>query len=192
MREDSVSNNTLRERYLSIKKRSKSDYNNILILVAKAENLSMNEAAFLMGVVPQNIHVKLNNLVALGLLSRERKQGRQNVKEYQYSLASDIDSHELQELTGDDLPPEINERLQQLLSAVPVNMTQPIGHIETIQTPIPKAQELHHKSSLPDSIADQLLAKLPNFDPTWPEEMQSRWMASFEAITRRIMEETDD
>lgn len=192
MKEDSVSNATLRERYLSIKQGSKTEYAILLTLIRRAGELSMNEAASLKGVAPQNIHVKLKRLEDKGLLAREKRAGRQNIKEYQYFLAEDIDPNELQKLTGDDLPPEINERLQQLLAGTPIDVAKPVDRIETVRPIMPKDQETQRLSFLPKTVADQLLNKLPDFDPTWPEDMQNRWMASFEAITRRIMEESDN
>ena len=192
MREDSEQPLNLHDIYAGIKERgSKRDYDILLTSVRRAGKLSMNEVAFLKDATPQSVHVKLKRLVECGLLKREKEVGRQNISEYQYFLAPGVDPNQLQKLTGDDLPDEINERLRALLEGDYSEPSKSKSRIE-VSPSTSDSQKSSSRPPQPKSAADLLISKLPDFDPAWPEEMQNRWMASFEAITKRLTEESDN
>lgn len=187
---------SLLERYSAAKKGAREnsliEYDTVLTLIAQARQLSMNELSFIFDVPPQNIHVKLKRLLKYGLIEREKREGRKGVREYQHFLASDVDPAELQALTGDDLPSTVRDRLQNVIQGKLIQVHQPTsGRVETT-LPTTESQESIFQSPQAKSSADVLISKLPDFDPTWSKDMQNRWMASFEAITKRLMEESDN
>ncbi|MBD2233331.1 MarR family transcriptional regulator [Phormidium tenue] len=187
---------SLQERYLAVKKGAREnsliDYDSLLILIRQAGSLSMNELSAIFDVPPQNIHVKLDRLLKYGLIERERRKGRKGVREYQHFLAADVDPAELQALTGDELPSTVSDRLRIVIHEERIQSHQPplSRTKETLSTT--KSQESVFQPPQAKSAADQLISKLPDFDPTWSKEMQNRWMASFEAITKRLTEESDN
>lgn len=190
---------SLQERYTAAKKgaRAKSDvpYDPLLILLSHHE-LSMNEIAFLFDVPPQNTHVKLKRLRDYGLIKREKKEGRSGVKEYQHFLAPDVDPTELQELTGDELPPEVNERLQQLLSGDQIDIHQPLKRVEAPLSVVKNPTGQSSRSFQPTTLnkrVEQLCSRLPIWDEAWPDEKgKNIWMSSFKAITKlRLMDEVE-
>lgn len=199
MNNDSGSFENLRERYKAAKKgaRAKSDipYDPLLILLSHRK-LSMNEIAFLFDVPPQNAHIKLKRLRDYGLIEREKKKGRNGVKEYQHFLAPDVDPTELQELTGDELPPEVSERLQKLLHGDQIDIHQPLKRIETplpvAKTPTGQSSRSFQPATLNERV-EQLCSRLPVWDEAWPDEKgKNIWMTSFKAITKlRLMDESD-
>lgn len=187
---------SLLERYSAAKKGAREnsliEYDTVLTLIAQARQLSMNELSFIFDVPPQNIHVKLKRLLKYGLIEREKREGRKGVREYQHFLASDVDPAELQALTGDDLPSTVRDRLQNVIQGKLIQVHQPTsGRVETT-LPTTESQESIFQAPQAKSSADVLISKLPDFDPTWSKDMQNRWMASFEAITKRLMEESDN
>ena len=195
MNDDSDLHKSLQERYSAAKKGSRENslinYDTLLILMIIAGALSMNELSFIFNVPPQNIHVKLKRLLKYGLIEREKREGRKGVREYQHFLASDVDPSELQALTGDDLPSTVRDRLQSVIYGEPIQSHQPISDRVEAKLSTTERQESIFQPPQAKSSADVLISKLPDFDPTWPKDMQNRWMASFEAITKRLMEESD-
>lgn len=187
---------SLPERYSAAKKGAREnsliEYDTVLTLIAQARQLSMNELSFIFDVPPQNIHVKLKRLLKYGLIEREKREGRKGVREYQHFLAADVDPAELQALTGDELPSTISDRLQSVLHGEPIQSHQPPSSRVEATLSTTKSQESAFQPPLAKSATDRLISKLPDFDPTWPKEMQNRWMASFEAITKRLAEESDN
>ncbi len=184
----------LQERYSAAKKGAREnsliDYDTLLILMRQAGPLSMNELSAIFDVPPQNIHVKLKRLLKYGLIEREKREGRKGGREYQHFLAADVDPAELQALTGDELASTISDRLESVIHEERIQSHQPPLSRTKATLSTTKSQESVFQPPQAKSAADRLISKLPDFDPTWSKEMQNRWMGSFEAITKRLAEES--
>jgi predicted transcriptional regulator len=159
-------------RLQKIRPSSRADHFNLVRLIARSGQLTMNDLASEIGLRPQNVHSRLQRLIGLKILSRS-KEGAQ---EFCYHLAPDI--------TRD---------------AVEAFATS----IETVTPPIQEVSaEMKSKSTSPRheasskgeglDLATILAEKLPDFDPSWPLEVQQRWLASLERIAEMGADQKTD
>lgn len=52
---------------------------------------------------------------------------------------------------------------------------------------VPQHHEGVEQMAVSASLADILMQKLPNFDPTWSDEVQQKWLAAFDEISKRLL-----
>lgn len=134
------------------------NYLKLLTMIDEAGEATMQGLADKSGELRQTIHSRLDRWLKLCVVRRERRIANGN-SEFVYYLAPNIKGSEIRELV------KIYDEKQAggVMNNGPVSKPQP-------------------SKEAADDKTTQLLAKLPDFDPSWPAERQDRWFAIFERL----------
>jgi predicted transcriptional regulator/DNA-binding transcriptional MerR regulator len=180
---------SVRERILDIRPSSRKDHVQLLrtIYDSSDKELSMNELSRQTGIRPQNIHARLRRLEDIGLLARRKRNGKPNAlgrstKEYIYCIPSDIPLDEIKEFLNNENQlenqapnPSTEKPIEKVIKTMEAQADASPKEIDSIASKEPV-------SSKNASLAEILIKKLPEFDPSWNEEMQAKWFASYERL----------
>lgn len=138
----------------------------LLLLFVEHGELSMRQAAGLSGDAPQTQHGRFKKLVQFGILQRERKRSSDEKLEFHYFLAPAISQDEILEMAH-----EYN------LIAEPAFDS---SNSETEMTSDSSANQLTKKKH--QSATEMLVSRLPEFDPSWPQEVKQSWFESYQKL----------
>ncbi|MBT9314132.1 hypothetical protein IXB50_01680 [Leptothoe spongobia TAU-MAC 1115] len=142
------------------------DYVQLLLIFVAHGELSMRQAAELSGDAPQTQHGRFTKLTSFGLLKRERKRSEDGILEFHYSLVPGVSSDEIVELAREH--------------NISTNQSNESSTPETVMTSDSKANQLPEKQR--QSATEMLVARLPEFDPSWPQEVKQSWFESYQKL----------
>lgn len=187
------SGKSVQERILDIRPSSRGDHILLLRVIFDSpdKELSMNELSCQTGIKPQNIHNRLRRLEEIGLLVRQKRNGQANslgrgTKEYIYCFSPDIQLNEMSAFLEDEKRGEgyvsvTNTVYSAIKAAKPMQAKSDVP-VETVSLIASQKPNIPQQSASKDSLAEILIKKLPEFDPSWNEEMQAKWFASYERL----------
>lgn len=158
---------TVKDRLSPARASTRKSYVHLLALLLQRKELTISQAAEIFGEKHQNQHGRFSRMAKFGLLQREMKHGPSGKREYYYSLSPDIPADEIKALAE-----EYDISLDgAILSKTIKEPTMSSQHI-TIDT----------DRKTESSTTDLLVSKLPEFDPTWPQEVKESWFKSYQQL----------
>jgi len=180
---------SLRERIQSMKVRSVEPYYRIVIDLDHRKGATLNEVVQDLKSKPQNEHSRLDKLIKIGVVEREKRGGGENLKssgvqEFYYYISPEISKEEIEEIKKlvEDQPHAIT----QIVLPKDTEHEQEVNNLDEVsgamETKPGKATEGNSLNQL--SLKEKIqmrLSMLPEFDPSWPPAAQQAW---FQAIKR--------
>lgn len=151
-----------------IKTSSRRPHIELLQFIAKSGKATLAQSANAAQASRQTTHSRLEKLRELGLLQRAKPKDS-GATEFFYFLPPSISADEIDKLMSELEPPKSGSH-------------EPMS--STSSKPLPN-------SKLPSaSLSQELIRKLPEFDPNWPDNLKERWFASYERLLN-IGEQSD-
>lgn len=138
----------------------------LLFNLAKNEELSMYQAAELSGSRPQTEHGRLQKLHQFGLLSRTKKLNPDGKPRIHFSIKRGISLDEISELAH-KYGISSNQSQDSSTSAILMH---------------PDSSDNQQRQSAKQSATEMLVARLPEFDPSWPQEVKQSWFESYQKL----------
>nr|WP_290227598.1 hypothetical protein [Trichocoleus desertorum] len=180
---------SLRERIQSMKVRSVEPYYKIVIDLNHRKGATLNEVVQDLKSKPQNEHSRLDKLIKIGVVKREKRGGGENpkssgVQEFYYYISPEISEEEIEEIKK--LVENEPDAIARIVLSKNTKYEQEINNLHEVtgamETKLGKTEEddSPNKLSLKEKI-QMRLSMLPEFDPSWPPAAQQAW---FQAIKR--------
>lgn len=142
-------------------------YVKLLVTINQHGRLSVRQYAEATGEKPQNLHGCFSRLEKFGTLQRSQMWGKTGRQEYYYGLSPNVHESEI-------------ERLAKIYS---VSTSEPRETELDMQKTMPHETTSAEQEQKPQvSTTDVLVSKLPEFDPTWPQEVKESWFKSYQQL----------
>lgn len=140
----------------------------LLVQVLRYGELTVRQASELFGEQPQTQHGRIMRLLEENLLMREKKRSGDGSMEYHYRLSQYASSGEVLGLAK-------SHRISTSKQLVNVEATTS-EEMTITNTP---AQTGKNSQA---SATELLVNKLPEFDPTWPQEVKESWFQAYQQL----------
>lgn len=141
----------------------RSGFWDVFRLISQSPGMTANDLVEAVGVSTSAIHSRVKKLIEAELVSRERKGG-----EFIYFRT--------------ESNPNLSARTQHTQSRLQLEPIQVVEKIrQVVEMPI-EQEDSTSTDSPPNSKPP--LPKLPEYDPSWPDEMKTEWMKTFRALAQ--------
>ncbi|WP_348254085.1 helix-turn-helix domain-containing protein [Leptolyngbya sp. AS-A5] len=145
----------------------------LLAEVVRLEEVSTNQLIALTGQSKQTTHSRLEKLREVGILDRQRRNTG-NASEYVYFLAPGISSAGVLEILR-------NENLDSFEFTSPSDNLDKQTEVKEMASP--SSQPTNEVSGkFQSSRFDKLAERLPEFDPTWSDDLKQKWFTWYDRL----------
>ena len=158
----------------TLKRNAAEEYIKLLVYFVRYKELTMRQAETATGELRQTNHGRFNRLREADILDREKKRSTEGKLEYHYFLSSRV--------SKDEIVLEAEKRNVSIADEVKSENHNSEAIAKTIMTDSNLSAAIPFTQEPRPSATELLLEKLPEFNPTWPEEVQAQWLKSYQQL----------
>lgn len=157
----------------------------LLKLIIDNEQITISQVVKRTGRKVQTVHLQIEKLRKLGLIERlKRSDG--GTKEFIYFISPQVNKEELASYIASELPRDDTQikadtrALSTTKDEVKAEITEMLNQTASTSSNQPS------KNTSDDSVvwARLLLEKFPDFDPSWSEDVQTKWFEAFDRLMK--------
>lgn len=168
---------TISDFLAGLKRNAADSYTKLLLHFAQNEEITMKQAEEITGELRQTNHGRFKRLVEAGILLRDKKRSAEGKLEYHYFLSPEV--------SKDEIAAEASRRNISINGETQENNHNLEVPTETMtDSKLPAPAQLGQR--LRPSATELLLEKLPEFDPTWPEDVKASWLKSYQELINMV------